>query len=195
MKNNTKIFTRIKNPWAAVEEICLELEKTWRLPYDADMICKILYLQLLTIHARVLLLQENAEEALSCCEKALEIASTCWLNEGSIEMGVYWTISLTKFIISELEDSLAIEGKANDLYINDPYAEKCLVGSGLLKLFTGSRHPSMISYTSKNKKKASIDVYLLKLSSLYFAKISCIDSFPSASSSADFESLLSPTRV
>jgi hypothetical protein len=100
VKNNTKIFTRIKNPWAAVEEICLELEKTWRLPYDADMTCKILYLQLLTIHARVLLLQENAEEALSCCEKALEIASACWLNEESFEMGVYWTISLTKFIIS-----------------------------------------------------------------------------------------------
>jgi len=49
----------------------------------------------------------------------------------------------------------------------------------------------MISYTSKNKKPG-IDLYLLELSSLYFAKIFCIDSSPSASSSADFESLPSP---
>lgn len=116
--NNTKIFTRVNHPWAAVMEICLWLEARRKIPHS--LASKMIYLQLLTICARVSLLQTNFKDALLYCEEALKVAGTCWPSEGSFEMVIYKTMGLINFYLGNVEDFKQFTEKAERLSINYP---------------------------------------------------------------------------
>jgi tetratricopeptide (TPR) repeat protein len=115
-----KIYTRVKCPWTAAEEICRDLRTAWKISSDTDLASKMLYLQLLTIDIRISLLQGRPADALSCCEQALEIAGRCSWPEGYFEMEIYRTISQIKLILGEPKDSEAFENRARELYISHP---------------------------------------------------------------------------